>query len=36
MALIENISLNTEKNMRCAKNVCFSIILATAISGMPT
>jgi len=35
MALIENIPLNIEKGMRCAKK-CFFIILAAAIGGMPT
>jgi len=35
MARIENIPLNIKNGMRCAKK-CFFIILAAAISGMPT
>jgi len=35
MALIENIPLNNKNGMRCA-NKFFFIILAAAISGMPT
>jgi len=35
MALIETLPLNIKNGMRCAKK-CFFIILAAAISGIPT
>ena len=36
MALIENIPLNVKNRRRCVKNCSFFVILAMAISGMPT